>query len=198
MLKSKMVKTRRLSNLWLINCLLFLSPFLSFASSCAELERLDLQQCGHYDFIAYGRVDGDLDCAEQSFLFTPIEVFKGTTDEEAELFTSCNNQGLAVTKGEYWILYGEMNNSLEVKLSFCGHSRKQLPKEQRDYETEIRGTSFEEDLAFLKANFDTKQKDKNELKARKYEKVDPYLVPILLGAGLLFMVVGFFIMKRLK
>ena len=122
----------------------------------------------------------------------------GEIDEEAELFTSCNNQGLAVTKGEYWILYGEMNNSLEVKLSFCGHSRKQLPKEQRDYETEIRGTSFEEDLAFLKANFDTKQKDKNELKARKYEKVDPYLVPILLGAGLLFMVVGFFIMKRLK
>ena len=39
---------------------------------------------------------------------------------------------------------------------------------------------------------------KKELMPKKYEKVNPKLVPILLGVGLLFMVVGYLVIKKLK
>ncbi len=193
-----MVKAKKLSSLWFIKGLLILSPFFASAYSCPDLPKLSLQQCGHYDFIAYGRIDSELDCDDEQFLFTPINVFKGESAKGIDLYTKCQGDGLAVSKGEYWILFGKMNNSLEVQLSFCGHSRKQLPVGEKDYEAEVRGTSFSEDLAFLKNSFNEKKESQNELKARKYEKVDPVLVPILLGVGLVFMVVGYFFIKRLK
>ena len=197
MLEQVMEKLKKLSSSWFINCCLLLIPGSVFSYSCPDLPKLSLEKCGHYDFVAYGRVDSEVDCEDQKFLFTPINVFKGESSKSIDLFTKCQGEGLSVSKGEYWILFGKMNNSLEVQLSFCGHSRKQLPVGEKDYETEARGTSFSEDLAFLKNSFIEKKENQNELKARKYEKVDPILVPILLGVGLVFMVVGYFFIKRL-
>ena len=71
-------------------------------------------------------------------------------------------------------------------------------KEEIDYQTEVRGSSFVEDLNFLKQHFSLKVPGKKELSAKKYEKFDPKLVPIFLGIGLLFMVLGYFVMKKLK
>ena len=67
-----------------------------------------------------------------------------------------------------------------------------------DYQYDLRGTSFDEDLTFLKDNFSVKVYGKRELLPKKYEKVNPKLVPILLGVGLVFMVVGYFVIKKLK
>ena len=195
-----MTKKVPLNSLWLGNLLLFLfSSNYSLGGVCDDLPTLSLEQCGHYDFIAYGKIESDLDCDNEQVVFSPISVFKGyVEDETINLYTSCSDNGLPLSKGEYWILYGFYNNSQQLKLSICGHSRKQIYKEGFDYQQDIRGTSFEEDLTLLKENFSLKVFGEKELLPKKYEKVDPKLVPILLGVGLLFMVVGYFVIKKLK
>jgi len=64
MLKSIMINLKQLNNSWLGNFLIvFLLSFnSSFAAVCGELPELNIEQCGYYDFISFGRVDGNLDC----------------------------------------------------------------------------------------------------------------------------------------
>lgn len=195
-----MINLKQLSSSWLGNLLVVFSLSLnsSFAAVCGELPELNIEQCGHYDFIAYGRVDGDLDCESGKVKFTPVDIFKGEFVEFIDVFSECSGKGLPLSKSEYWILFGKRNNAQDIQLHICGHSRKQIPSTQTDYQTDVRGTTFQEDLAFLRANFKSKNANEKDLQPRKYQKVDPVLVPILLGVGLVFMVVGFLVMKRMK
>ncbi len=195
-----MKKKAQLNSLWLgkLLLLLFFANY-SIAAVCDDLPKLSLEQCGHYDFIAYGRIESDLDCDDKKVSFYPLSLFKGYIEEKKiDLYTSCSDNGLPLAEGEYWLLYGFYNNAQQIKLSICGHSRKQISKEEVDYQQDLRGTSFQEDLTFLKENFSLKVFGKKELLPKKYEKVNPKLVPILLGIGLLFMVVGYFVIKKLK
>lgn len=189
------------NSLWLGNFLflLFFSNY-NIASICDPLPKLSLEQCGHYDFIAYGKIESDLDCKTNIVSFYTISVFKGYfKDKIIDFHTSCSDDGLPVTKGEYWILYGSYNNAQEIRLSICGHSRKQISKKEIDYQTDVRGSSFKQDLNFLKQNFSLKGPNKKkELSQKKYEKLNPKLVPVLLGVGLLFMIIGYFVMRGLK
>jgi hypothetical protein len=195
-----MKKKVQLNSFWFGNLLLLLAfSNCSIASVCDILPKLSLEQCGHYNFIAYGKIESDLDCENQLVSFYSISVFKGSLkDKIVDLYTPCSGNGLPVTKGEYWLLYGFYNNAQELKLSICGHSRKQIAKEIVDYQTEVRGSSFNEDLNFLKQHFSLKVAGKKELTSKKYEKFNPKLVHVFLGVGLLFMVVGYFVIKRLK
>ncbi len=195
-----MKKKIPLNSLWLGNLLLFLFfSHYSIAAVCDILPKLSLEQCGHYDFIAYGKIESDLDCGNEQVSFYPISVFKGhIEDKTIDLFTSCSDNGLSVSKGEYWVLYGFYNNAQQIKLTICGHSRKQVSKEDVDYQHDLRGTSFEEDLTFLKENFSIKVSEGKNLLPKKYQKVEPVMVPVLLGVGLVFMVVGYLFIKKLK
>ena len=195
-----MTKKVPLNSLWLgkLFFLLFFSNNLN-AAVCDDLPKLSLEQCGHYDFIAYGKIESDLNCDNEQVSFYPLSVFKGYIEgKKIDLFTSCSDNGLPLSKGEYWVLYGFYNNAQQIKLSICGHSRKQISNEEVDYQRDLRGTSFDEDLTFLKDNFSVKVYGKRELLPKKYEKVSPKLVPILLGVGLVFMVVGYFVIKKLN
>ena len=195
-----MKKKVLLNSLW-SGKLLILLIFSNYskAAVCDDLPKLSLEQCGHYEFIAYGKIESDLNCDNEQVSFYPISVFKGYFESKIiDLFTSCSDNGLPLSKGEYWILYGFYNNAQQIKLSICGHSRKQISKEEVDYQYDLRGTSFQEDLTFLKENFSLKVFGKKELLPKKYEKVEPELVPFLLGIGLLFMVVGYLVIKKLK
>ena len=165
---------------------------------CNELPKLDLQECGRYEFIAYGRVDWELNCEEGKVLFTPVSVFKGESDESLFVFTDCSDEGIPMSKGEYWLLFGKKNNAQEIKLNICEHSRVQLPKEEIDYLLESRGSSFQDDLSFLKDNFTKKEIGKKELLPKRYERISPLKTIVLLGVGLVFMLVGFFVIKRMK
>lgn len=190
----------QLNSFWFGNLLFIIAiSNCSIASVCDVLPKLSLEQCGHYNFIAYGKIESDLDCENQRLLFYAVSVFKGSLKgKTVDLYTSCSSDGLPVSTGEYWLVYGFYNNAQELKLSICGHSRKQISKEEIDYQTEVRGSSFIDDLNFLKNNFSLKVVGKKELSPKKYEKFNPKLVPVFLGIGLLFMVVGYIVMKKLK
>lgn len=193
------MKKVQLNSFLFVNFFFLLFYHNSIASVCDPLPKLSLEECGHYDFIAFGKIESDLDCDNENLSFYPISLFKGyIKDKVVDLYTPCSDNGLPVSKGEYWILFGFYNNAQEIKLSICGHSRKQISKEEVDYQTDLRGTSFSDDLDFLKQNFTLKVNQKKELLAKKYQKLDPELVPVLLGIGLLFMIVGYFFIKKLK
>lgn len=169
-----------------------------YAKVCPELPALNLQQCGHYDFIAYGRVDEQINCDEGSVLFAPISVFKGISDDLVKVLTNCSDNGIPMSKGEYWLVFGKKNNAQEINVSICEHSRLQFPEGEIDYLLDIRGSSFHEDLSFLKDNFKKKIVGEKELLAKKYEKISPLKTLILLSSGFVFMLVGFFVIRRMK
>ena len=194
-----MRKGVRLNSLWLSSFLILLiASQTGYAVVCGDLPILNIEQCGHYDFIAYGRIDSELDCEDEKSIFTPVSVFKGTTDKSIDIFTVCEDKGLPISKGEYWILFGDFNNAQEVNVNICGHSRRQLPKEEVDYQTEFRGSTFQEDLRFLRLNFKPKVIGERELLPKKYQKMNPVMVPVLLGVGLVFMVVGYLFIRKKK
>lgn len=162
------------------------------------MKRLSVETCGFYDFIAYGRVDSEIDCSNSgALLFSPVELFKGDASGDLILYTDCKDCGVSFSKGEYWIVFGNKNNAQEIQVNQCSFTRNQLPDTVQDYSEVVRGTKFEDDLVFLKNNFESKVDDKNELKAKKYEKVDPELVPVFLGISLVFMLIGFLVIKRI-
>ena len=165
---------------------------------CPELPALDLEQCGHYDFISFGRIDGELDCELGKVIFTPITVFKGEGNQSISLYTSCTDGGIPFSKGEYWVVFGKKNNAQEIQVYFCEHSRQQLPDSIKDYTTEARKTSFQDDLSFLKRNFSKKVTIAQELVPKRYEKISPQKTILLLSIGLVFMLVGFVIIRRWK
>lgn len=187
---------RKLFRFWLLNSVLLIS-FQTKAAQCPELPTLNLETCGLYDYIAFGRFESAVNCKSQSATFTPIQIFKGDFSKEVEVLTPCDDNGLPVSKNEYWIIFGKQNNSLETQLSICSHSRQKFPSDAQDFNTAARGTSFDQNLEFLRANFTPKIDDKQELKARKYKKVDPIKIPILLGIGLAFMLCGTLVFKMM-
>lgn len=181
--------------------LLYVSLLITFTASayvCNEVPFLTLEACGQYDYIAFGRVTSDINCEAHKVKFTPLNTFKGAQeDEEVDLYTSCEDDGVLFHKGDLWLVYGSLNNAQEIQVHVCGHSRKQFKNEANDFYVLERGSTFKKDFTFLKENFSEKEANRNELKPRKYEKVDPVMVPVLLGVGLLFMIVGIFVFKRL-
>lgn len=179
-------------------CVSLLFCLSASAYVCNEIPLLTLEACGQYDYIAFGRVISEVNCEEQKVKFAPLNTFKGAQEEgEIDLFTSCKDDGVLFSKGDLWLVYGSLNNAQEIQVHVCGHSRKQFENEVNDFYVLERGSSFKKDFAFLKKNFAEKDANRNDLKPRKYEKVDPIMVPVLLGVGLIFMIVGIFVFKRL-
>lgn len=183
----------------ILGYLFFLCQF-SYGCICPELDYLDLEQCSRYDFIAYGLVVEKEACPKGMVTFVPSEVFKGKFLSELPIEINCEVDCLLdINKGEYWLIYGKYTNAQEVKINFCGHSRKQLPDTIIDYQSELSGRVFQKELQFLQSTFELQTADsKHELKQRKYEKVDPALVPWLFGIGGVVMVIGYLTFFRTK
>jgi len=96
------------------------------------------------------------------------------------------------------LVYAEKDNAQNLRVSFCGHSRKQLPDSVQDFQGDVNGRTFKGELDFLDQNFEVATKFNGiNLEQRKYEKVNPKLVPYLIGIGLLFMIVGYFVFNKI-
>ena len=166
---------------------------------CGDLEFLTLQECGRYDWIGYGLVNSSKSCPEGVINFIPLKIYKGSFTEEVDISFNCDQECIPdVNSGEYWIFYAKKDNAQSLHMNFCSHSRKQLPDSVQDYLGAANGRSFKGEMAFLDANFEVAIKTKGiNLEQRKYEKVNPEYIPFLLGGGLLFMLIGYFIFNRI-
>jgi hypothetical protein len=182
-----------------ITFLLVFVAQVSWACVCKEQGMLSLQECGKYDWIGYGVVDEVEECPEGIIKFSPISIFKGEYAKQVELKMDCDvDCQHDAHAGDTWIFYAEKDNGQELNVGFCSHSRKKMPEGIADFQTGINGMTFDKEMLFLKDHFTVKTKSsKRELKAKKYEKIESRYIPILLGAGLLFMVVGYFVFNKI-
>lgn len=182
-----------------LTLLFLLIAQLSWACVCKEQGKLSLQECGKYDWIAYGIVDEVSSCPEGVITFSPLAIYKGEYSKQVQLKMDCDvDCQHDAHPGDVWVFYAEKDNGQELNVGFCSHSRKKMPEGAPDFQTGINGMTFEKELLFLKDNFKVQTKSsKRELKARKYEKVNPRNIPLLLGAGLVFMVVGYFVFNKI-
>lgn len=171
----------------------------SEACVCSELGYLTLQECGKYDWIGYGIVNDIEECPDGIVDFHPLKIFKGKYSKQEDVFLNCDIDCVPdVNKGESWLIYAKKDNAQNLHVSFCGHSRKQLPDSIQDFQGDVNGRSFRGELKFLSENFEVAQKVNGiNLEQRKYEKVDPAKIPYLLGAGLMFMVIGYFVFNKI-
>lgn len=178
--------------------LLLLKPCLSCV--CEQRERLDLQVTSSYDVVFFGKVLGVTACDEGDAVvkFKVTELYKGNVGQECELSFLCGKEDCS---GDFqidteWLIFTDFNNAQECVFELCSHSRELIDEEHAQYVDQERGSTFFQDHAFLKSNFEVKTRFQNELTARRYEKVDPDLIPVFLGVSLLFMVVGVFVFRR--
>lgn len=167
---------------------------------CDQLSSLDLQECSQYDAIFHGQVENVESCKneERIIRFKVNELYKGDANVNAEVIDLCEIAECSTDfePGTSWLVYVNKNNAQELVYNYCSHTRKLNEEGVKDYEEEVRGSSFFQDKALLEEYFEVNSHLKKGLKPRRYEKVDPKLIPVLLGVSLLFMVGGVLLFKR--
>jgi len=172
------------------------------ACVCDEKYSLTLQVCSSYDVIFSGKVQESSPCeaGESLVTFEVSELYKGQVDPECNVRYICGAEdcSLDFQNDSEWLVFVNKNNAQECVFDLCSYSRVLLPDSFAVYDNEVRGTTFFQDKDFLVSNFDVNKRFSNELKARKYEKVEPKLVPVFLGVSLLFMLVGMFVFKKVS
>ena len=178
---------------------LFLKPCV--ACVCDEIGVLDLQVCSSYDVIFIGKVNKIQSCehGNSTVVFDVSEAYKGNIDYSCEVNYTCGIEDCSMDFQEdtEWLIFLDKNNAQENVFDLCSHSRQLLPDSAVLYSNEIHGSTFFQDKQFLDSNFDVNKSFRNELEARKYEAVDPILIPVFLGVSLGFMLVGMFVFKRI-
>lgn len=181
----------------------YLFTLMSFGCQCPELPTLDRKSVSTYELVFYGKVDEVQECNSdiQVVTFQILELYKGVVlDELVSINYSCETNACFTDfiAEEQWLVYCKKNNAQDFILPDCSHSRKLMEQGHIDYQEEIRGSSFFEDKTYLSSNFELEKVDEKGLKPKKYEKVDDGLIPIFLGASLLFMIIGMLIFRKKK
>jgi hypothetical protein len=171
------------------------------ACACAELHPLTLADCGRYEVIFEGKIDSVSKCKNEKALayFSIAQQFKGNFLSIVPVYFECGTScEMDFQKGDTWIIYAEKNNAQEVVVNFCSRSRKEPLAGQTDNYTYNSIHTYAQERALLNDFFEGGENEKQGLQARKYEKVDPSLIPILLTASVAFMAIGMYLFRRKK
>lgn len=171
------------------------------ACKCPELHPLTLADCGRYEVIFEGKVESVTPCdGENALAHLSIEtLFKGNFLTIVPVHFDCASScGMALQKGEKWIIYGELNNAQEVVINFCSRTRKQAAAGESDNYIFNATHTYNEELNLLNEFFRPDEKHNEGIEPRKYEKVDPSLIPIFLLASIIFMAVGMYFFRKRK
>lgn len=151
--------------------------------------------------IFYGEVkEVDSECEEESSItFEIIELYKGNLSKTQECIYQCGTEcGMSFIPGERWIIYSDINNAQFPVLDWCSRSRREFLSDGKDFYEGVLFSTFEEEIAFLRTHFEPNKNFKKGLKERQYEKIPGNYIPWLLGAGALFMVLGYWLFGKKK
>ena len=171
------------------------------ACECGILAPISRQVISQYAVVFKGKVLQVQPCLDgmNSVLVQAETVFYGDFREKYSIEVQCEGTcGMVFNEGEEWLWYCKKNNAQDYLVTTCGHSRKFPVELEQDYEAELRGTSVFEDLEFLGSKYEAIDFDRQDLEGRKYQKVDPDLIPVFLGVSVLFMLVGYLVFKKLR
>lgn len=171
------------------------------ACGCPELHPLTLADCGRYEVIFEGTIDSVYACSDEKALtyFSVETLFKGDFLTIVPVYFECGTScEMDFQKGDRWIIYGEKNNAQEVVVNFCSRSRKQPAEGETDHYAFASAHTYNEELSLLNEFFEIGEKHNEGIQPRKYEKVNPSLIPIFLLVSIIFMAVGLYLFRRKK
>ena len=171
------------------------------ACNCGDIAPLSRAVVSQYELVLKGKVQRILPCENGSYQIEikAGSIYYGAYEQEITLRADCSGTcAMVFNMDEHWLLYCTKNNAQKYLISPCGHSRKFPSAQEVDYEAEVRGTSVFEDAEYLESNFEIAKEVERNLEARKYRRVEPGLIPIFLGVSLLFMLAGYFVIKRVR
>ncbi len=177
----------------------FLFSQVVFACECEALQTISLEECGRYDVIFEGTIDTLFTCAENQgkAVFTINNLYKGkflsTVEVNYECGTSCD---FYFAKGATWIIYGDLNNAQEVSAQFCSHTRRMPTAQEQDVYAVTSGLTFLEENNLLQSLFGKASNKNGVLQPRRYEKVNPVLIPVFLGVSLAVVLLGLWLFKK--
>lgn len=169
--------------------------------TCGNILPMTFEATAGVDVIFYGQVkEVDNDCEEESSItFEIIELYKGNLSRTQEAIYQCGTEcGMSFVPGERWIIYSAINNAQFPVLDWCSRSRREFTSGNKDFYEGLLFTTFSEELEFLRTNFEANKNFKKGLKDRQYQKVPVNYIPWLLGAGALFMGLGYLFFTRKK
>lgn len=170
-----------------------------FSCDCPDLEKINLSVCSKYSAIARVKIDKLGECSrdKRMVFFEVLDLYKGKIEKQDWFWLDCATQcSFIIEEGDEWIVYLKKNNAQELLLNFCGHSRKLIPSDLEDYQTEIVGLTYNEEIKFLENNFDVNSYYQEGIKPRSYQKVSSQTTLILLIVGLVTMLAALLISKR--
>lgn len=184
---------------FLIIGLLLSSLYSRAECTCDFILPMTFESTAGVPIIFYGEVkEVDSDCNEESIItFEIIELYKGNLTKSQEAYYQCGTEcGMSFIPGERWIVYSTINNAQYPVLDWCSRTRREFLTEGSDFYEGVLFSTFQEELSFLRKNFEANKNFKAGLKERQYEKVPVKLIPWLLGIGALFMILGYVLLGK--
>lgn len=155
---------------------LSLSFISAYACQCAPLQKLSKAQADSYDMIFLGTVDsvGACEGDKSSAYFMIEQLFKGEaaarTYVNFDCVTDCRMQ---FRQGERWLIYAEYAKYGDLRVDFCGRSRKHATDPGEDYAIATHGLAFSEELDYIRQNFGVQQVNASEREVVQSEGIPP-------------------------
>lgn len=192
------------------NIFILLLPAIAVACDCVTTKNLTIVECRRFDVILTGVVDSVATCNKgKATTFMQVkEVYKGDIASRFHFNFDCESScQMSFAKGEQWLIYTSYNPELKVyEVNFCDRNRKYFQKNADDYYTASLGINWTDEIDFLKKNIGLKpnaaqsessnSKDitqrENQLGTGKNNLV------LLLISALLFLLIYFFVSKKIK
>lgn len=141
----------------LLSFITSLSFISAYACKCAPLQPLTKEQAGSYDVIFWGTVDsvGACEGDKSAAYFAIEELYKGEASHHRiyvnfDCVTDCRMQ---FRQGEQWLIYAEYAKYGDLRVNFCGRSRKSATDVNEDYAIATHGLTFKEEMDFIRKNF---------------------------------------------
>lgn len=180
----------------------FLCSYLvQSACTCDVILPMTFESTAGVPVIFYGEVTKVSEgCEEESNVyFRIIEQYKGHVDSHQKVVYKCGTEcGMSFIPGEKWIIYGGLKNDQSITVDWCSRSRRSFQNQKEDFYKGLLGSSFQEEMKFLRSNFEVNKVFKKGISERKYQQMNPKNIPWLLGIGAAFMLVGYLVFTRIK
>jgi hypothetical protein len=187
--------------------ILLVSYAAARACTCPPLQKLSKEIADSYDVIFLGTVDsvGSCEGNRGSAYFVISQLFKGETTSRIfvnfDCVTDCRMQFKA---GETWLIYAEYARYGDLRVNYCGRSRKHASDVNEDFSIATHGITFGEELDYIKLNFGVRQvneKDRDVIKedipSRELIHPGGKQTLLLLAISLIGMLVIWYVVKKL-
>jgi len=133
-------------------CILALTTQVGWACQCPVLP-LNRALTANYQLIFYGKVVEVHACADKpgEAVFAIKELYQGNAASTFTMVYDCKEECyIPLNTGEEWIIYANYRQMGNARMEWCSRSRKMMSVPKEDFYTVNYGTTFDDDVRFLR------------------------------------------------